>query len=158
MLSGLEESLNVSSILYTNDGVGNFSEAIDEFFEGVRTSSVAFSDIDGDNDLDVLISGEFISFSGITRLYINDGDGIFSEAVNNPFTEVYSGKVAFADVDGDGDEDVLVTGLMADNTVTHTAKLYLNNGQGVFTELSDCLLYTSPSPRDQRGSRMPSSA
>ena len=24
--------------------------------------------------------------------------------------------------------------------------------------LSDCLLYTSPSPRDQRGSRMPSSA
>ena len=26
------------------------------------------------------------------------------------------------------------------------------------SELSDCLLYTSPSPRDQRGSRMPSSA
>ena len=25
-------------------------------------------------------------------------------------------------------------------------------------ELSPCLLYTSPSPRDQRGSRMPSSA
>ena len=25
-------------------------------------------------------------------------------------------------------------------------------------KLSDCLLYTSPSPRDQRGSRMPSSA
>ena len=25
-------------------------------------------------------------------------------------------------------------------------------------ELTDCLLYTSPSPRDQRGSRMPSSA
>ena len=24
--------------------------------------------------------------------------------------------------------------------------------------LKDCLLYTSPSPRDQRGSRMPSSA
>ena len=26
------------------------------------------------------------------------------------------------------------------------------------THLMDCLLYTSPSPRDQRGSRMPSSA
>ena len=24
--------------------------------------------------------------------------------------------------------------------------------------INDCLLYTSPSPRDQRGSRMPSSA
>ena len=30
---------------------------------------------------------------------------------------------------------------------------YLNPGQSV-----NCLLYTSPSPRDQRGSRMPSSA
>ena len=27
-----------------------------------------------------------------------------------------------------------------------------------FVFLSDCLLYTSPSPRDQKGSRMPSSA
>ena len=27
-----------------------------------------------------------------------------------------------------------------------------------FAEDGDCLLYTSPSPRDQRGSRMPSSA
>ena len=26
------------------------------------------------------------------------------------------------------------------------------------TRINDCLLYTSPSPRDQRGSRMPSSA
>ena len=38
-------------------------------------------------------------------------------------------------------------------------------GMGVFgavnlppERLRDCLLYTSPSPRDQRGSRMPSSA
>ena len=29
---------------------------------------------------------------------------------------------------------------------------------GGFGWLSPCLLYTSPSPRDQRGSRMPSSA
>ena len=31
-------------------------------------------------------------------------------------------------------------------------------GRGVLAPSSDCLLYTSPSPRDQRGSRMPSSA
>ena len=31
-------------------------------------------------------------------------------------------------------------------------------GVGVAEEEKDCLLYTSPSPRDQRGSRMPSSA
>ena len=31
--------------------------------------------------------------------------------------------------------------------------------EGAFTnKIGSCLLYTSPSPRDQRGSRMPSSA
>ena len=31
-------------------------------------------------------------------------------------------------------------------------------GASVVVPIRDCLLYTSPSPRDQRGSRMPSSA
>ena len=30
--------------------------------------------------------------------------------------------------------------------------------KGIDEKIDDCLLYTSPSPRDQRGSRMPSSA
>ena len=33
-----------------------------------------------------------------------------------------------------------------------------SHGQGLWPGLVVCLLYTSPSPRDQRGSRMPSSA
>ena len=45
-------------------------------------------------------------------------------------------------------------------------KLALNEADAVrkkiedssLTKFKDCLLYTSPSPRDQRGSRMPSSA
>ena len=38
--------------------------------------------------------------------------------------------------------------------------LSLNGGEAVSANLENqfCLLYTSPSPRDQRGSRMPSSA
>ena len=31
-------------------------------------------------------------------------------------------------------------------------------GENILGRILDCLLYTSPSPRDQRGSRMPSSA
>ena len=33
-----------------------------------------------------------------------------------------------------------------------------NKNVEILGQLSNCLLYTSPSPRDQRGSRMPSSA
>ena len=37
-------------------------------------------------------------------------------------------------------------------------KEVLDNYRGERIVASTCLLYTSPSPRDQRGSRMPSSA
>ena len=40
-----------------------------------------------------------------------------------------------------------------------TAKDYTQNRKGNHVEiLDDCLLYTSPSPRDRQKSRMPSSA
>ena len=36
--------------------------------------------------------------------------------------------------------------------------MYLIDKEGILETRDICLLYTSPSPRDQRGSRMPSSA
>ena len=48
---------------------------------------------------------------------------------------------------------VVITGRQADTT-NHIAER-LNESYG---HCAMCLLYTSPSPRDQRGSRMPSSA
>ena len=45
------------------------------------------------------------------------------------------------------------------NPVKEDVNYYNNDaGQTRIDENGDCLLYTSPSPRDQRGSRMPSSA
>ena len=41
---------------------------------------------------------------------------------------------------------------------TVDALMKLDLAAGVDVEIKLCLLYTSPSPRDQRGSRMPSSA
>ena len=37
-------------------------------------------------------------------------------------------------------------------------KPFVSAGNAVGNVGKDCLIYTSPSPRDQRGSRMPSSA
>ena len=39
-----------------------------------------------------------------------------------------------------------------------TSALHLKASADTLSEFDACLLYTSPSPRDQRGSRMPSSA
>ena len=40
----------------------------------------------------------------------------------------------------------------------HAPALSAETGNTVYLKFEGCLLYTSPSPRDQRGSRMPSSA
>jgi hypothetical protein len=114
------------SKLYTNDGTGNFTEVMDTPFPGLMGSSIAFADVDGDNDQDVLISGGTGSLLfPYTGLYTNDGSGNFTKVTGTPFDDLVDGSIAFADVDGDNDQDVLLTGV--DLSVNYTAKLYIND-------------------------------
>jgi len=135
LMTGENNSDNPIAKLYINDGNGHFSEVTDCPFPGVTYSSVTFADMDGDDDPDVLISGKNNSNQGISKLYMNDGSGHFSEATNTPFEGVYRGSVAFADMDGDNDPDLLITGY--DNSKSPISKLYINNGNADFTELTD---------------------
>ena len=65
--------------------------------------------------------------------------------VNQNFTDIYTAL-------GDGTNLTSITGV-------DTARFADVSGIATNATLFDnCLLYTSPSPRDQRGSRMPSSA
>ena len=124
LIAGQNSSkINISK-LYTNDGQGNFTEVLDTPFEGVRYCSIAFSDVDGDGDQDVLITGQNSSKTNISRLYTNDGQGNFTIVLDTPFEGVAIGSIAFADVDGDGDQDLLITGL--NNSGIPISKLYIN--------------------------------
>ncbi len=118
--------------LYTNDGIGNFTEVIGTAFGGVQSSEVAFSDVDGDGDQDVLISVQNSPNNSSTKLYKNDGQGTFLEEVNVSFISSNDGSIAFADIDGDGDQDVLISGVNSLNV--YITKLYINDGLGIFTE------------------------
>lgn len=84
-------------------------------FTGVYSSSTVFADVDGDTDKDVLISGYNKDMGPITKLYTNDGSGKFAEKLDTKFIGVFYSSNAFADIDGDGDLDVLITG----NKVSH---------------------------------------
>ncbi len=130
--------------LYINDGSGYFTLSQKSLFEGVGFSSVAFADVDGDSDQDLLVTGskkfdstnpyETPKGTPSTKLYLNQGNGIYEALLETPFEDVMNGSVAFADVDGDEDQDVLITGSSAS---IPTAKLYINNGQGIFSEVED---------------------
>ena len=112
--------------LYLNDGMGNFTESANNSFTGTSFGSIAFTDIDNDNDQDLFISGGSSDNQRIAKLYINDGLGDFTEFTDFDFQGVSFSAIAFADVDGDNDQDLLLTG--QDSPHSGVTKLYINNG------------------------------
>lgn len=137
LISGRDSVGTLRTILYSNDG-GIFTEVSDTPFDGVIAGALAFSDIDLDGDEDLIISGNVRSNGSITKLYVNEG-GQFSEVLNTPFQELDNPTIVFSDVDGDGDEDLLTSGrfLLPGNTMrTYFINLYIND-EGNFKEFLD---------------------
>lgn len=119
--------------LYINDGSGNFTLLPGNQLTAVMYSDVAFGDFNGDGTMDILISGSTTqNGTASTRIYFNNGqsglDITFS--VSEPFTAFYHSAIDVADIDNDGDLDVLLSGWTGSNRVT---ELYNNNGTGNFT-------------------------
>jgi len=131
LITGMNGSQKIAK-LYTNDGSGSFTEVIGTPIEGVSRSAIAFGDIDGDNDLDVLITGSTATSAVSTKLYTNNGSGGFTLVTGTTFIDGNDGDIAFADVDGDNDLDVFIAGGDQVNTFG-SSTLYINNGSGVFT-------------------------
>ena len=130
-ITGLGANSVLTAQLYENDGQGIFSKVVGTPFQGSYSSKMTVSDIDNDGDEDVLITGYDNSWTASSILYTNDG-GIFNEVKGTSFVDITFGMPVFADVDGDGDNDVLITGQMPPQFIPKTV-LYLNNN-GVFTE------------------------
>ena len=74
--------------------------------ERYHSTGVVFADVDGDNDLDLLIT----SLTGQNTLYINDGEGHFKLKQNSGLgASKGSNTMALADIDGDGDLDLYIS-------------------------------------------------
>jgi len=124
VITGLNELYEPTTKLYTNDGLGNFSEKTNTTVAGVYDSSIAVADFDNDGDNDLLIAGSN-GEKHITKLYTNDGAGNFNEDNNTDYLGVFCGAIAASDFDNDGYNDILITGL--NNKQKPIAELYINN-------------------------------
>ncbi len=129
--------------LYTNDGSGLFTEVPNTPFPNVSSGAIQFNDVDSDGDQDVFINGFTIFVGNVGQLWLNDGSGSFTLSTSNTFEGSNNGNIAFADIDGDNDDDLLLTGY---GNVGRIAHLYTNDGSGTFT------LIPSPFPGIQQGS------
>ena len=121
-----KNELNTSSNDFTIKATNN------PYF-GLRRGDVKVGDLDGDNDLDVIIMGERQSGAfdyTYTRAYYNNGSGTFSFDNTLPFTAVSEGGIDLGDVDGDGDLDVIISG--KENDGRSNTSLYENLGNGSY--------------------------
>ncbi len=101
--------LNGPNKLYKNKGGFEFRDITDSAgvaHNGYFSTGVAFADVDGDSDQDLLIA----SMTQDNVLYINDGFGRFAPKTNSGITESKGAQtLALADIDSDGDLDLYVT-------------------------------------------------
>ncbi|HYV34060.1 MAG TPA: FG-GAP-like repeat-containing protein, partial [Gemmataceae bacterium] len=92
-------------------------------------SGVAIGDVDGDGWQDIYLC----NLQGLNRLYRNLGEWRFEKMDLGEAACVgqFSTGATFADVDGDGDLDLLVNG------ISTGTRLFLNDGKGSFTEVKN---------------------
>jgi hypothetical protein len=119
---------NQQNKLFINNGDGSFTE--DDQFGMNRTCAVAWGDVDNDGDLDLAVGNGIFTFDQQNYLYLNNGDGSFSEEAQ--FGAGKTGSVVWGDFDDDGDLDLAVGngGFQQEGQNA----LYINNGDGSFTE------------------------
>ncbi len=107
------------------------------------TLAIAF-DIDGDGDKDLVFACNGPSQQ---RIYVNNGSGVFSDqtATRLPVLSIAAAGCAYGDVDQDGDLDLFFN----DELTNGQLKLFLNNGSGVFTNVTATHVAVAPKSNQQ---------
>ncbi len=109
--------------LYRNKGNFRFEDITER--AGVRgpagwTTGVAMADVNGDGRLDIYVSAvTYLAMHGRNILYVNDGDGTFTDRTREFGLDHagFSTQAAFIDYDNDGDLDMYLL-----NNSTHTER------------------------------------
>ncbi|MBO6587363.1 MAG: BspA family leucine-rich repeat surface protein [Gracilimonas sp.] len=134
-ISGVDGDNSFISSIYLNDGVGHFTESTSDLV-GLYYGSSEFGDMDGDGDLDIIMTGQEENGTPNALIYKNTPSGFTALEATN-LEGVFGGTSSWGDMDGDGDLDLVLTGNNENDSTTTT--VYRNLGDDSFTanQLSD---------------------
>ena len=129
-----KQSKDTSSLLYTDVTSTNLP------YKDLQLLSMdaGIADLDLDGDMDILIANEHKP----NILLLNDGKGNFTNVSSTHIPQVDhdSEDIGVADFDLDGDPDIIIV-----SEDDKTNELYLNNGDGTFTDAGDRIPVTGTS-------------
>jgi hypothetical protein len=132
-LTGEHVGVPISRLYRNAQGGCTFSTTAANLI-GVRHSTVAWRDYNGDGQIDLLVAGDN-GAQPVTKLYRNN-HGSFSDS-GLVLPGIQNGAAAWGDYNNDGRADLLLTG--ATTGSTPLTKLYRNNGLGALIEMSTSL-------------------
>ncbi|MBD3376677.1 T9SS type A sorting domain-containing protein [candidate division KSB1 bacterium] len=123
--------------LYINDGSGSFQKqdrgADDHDEPSIPSLSGNAVDFDMDGDMDIFIAKR----EGPNALFVNNGNGYFTERASEYGLDLShnSNGAVWADMDNDGDLDLMVTKSASSSDPTPRLQVYRND-QTTFTDIS----------------------
>lgn len=140
--------------LHLGDGRGGFRKDSSGRMPGWSGSSLRLADLDGDRDLDLLLTVA----GAANQLWINDGRGFFKieSSTRLPADGRERTEVAMlADLDADADLDIFFVDTRQDWDPPLMQRIERNNGRGHFSRVSPTVRKPLPSWKDRAHALVP---